>query len=176
MRSLAFTLIVLMTSAAAATTVYRWVDASGVVHFSDQPHENAEKLTVQEPQTYSAHAPGLPSAASPAAPGAPARSCSIERPTPEQMLMNTDSVTVNVRTAPPQNGDESEYVLLDGQRVSGVPTRGPTFTLSPVERGQHSVAAQLVDAAGQILCQTAPVTFYVHQPSVQNPQNPTRRH
>ena len=33
----------LACTAAVAATVYKWVDENGVVHFSDQPHENAEK-------------------------------------------------------------------------------------------------------------------------------------
>ena len=53
MRTLAFTLLLLVCSlAVAATTVYRWVDEDGVVHYSDQPHPNAEKLQVHAAQSY----------------------------------------------------------------------------------------------------------------------------
>src|SRR5579883_3116171 len=52
------------------TTVYRWVDAQGVVHYSDQPHPNAQKLEISGAQTFSA-LPLPPSSATAAAPPAP---------------------------------------------------------------------------------------------------------
>ena len=52
MRTLAFTLMSLACSVALATTVYRWVDEQGVVHYSDQPHPNADKIQVHAAQTY----------------------------------------------------------------------------------------------------------------------------
>ena len=53
MRALAFTLMFsVATLALAGATVYRWVDDQGVVHYSDQPHANAEKLHVNAAQTY----------------------------------------------------------------------------------------------------------------------------
>jgi len=55
MRTFLFTLMsVLACTVAVSATVYRWVDENGVVHFSDQPHENAEKVQLKAPQTYSA--------------------------------------------------------------------------------------------------------------------------
>ena len=52
MRKLAFTLMPLLCSLALAATVYKWVDENGVVHYSDQPHANAEKLQVKDAQTF----------------------------------------------------------------------------------------------------------------------------
>src|SRR5215813_14419598 len=82
MRRLAFTLLLLVCSVALAATVYRWVDEDGVVHYSDQPHPNAEKMQVHAAQTYKPSALDTPSAggggggASAAAP-APYRGCAI---------------------------------------------------------------------------------------------------
>ena len=42
----------LACSAVLAATVYKWVDDDGVVHYSDQPHPNAQKLQVHDVQTY----------------------------------------------------------------------------------------------------------------------------
>ena len=39
---------------ATAATVYKWVDENGVTHFSDQPHENAQKVELKAPQTFTA--------------------------------------------------------------------------------------------------------------------------
>ena len=53
MRTLLFTLMSLACTVALAATVYKWVDEDGVVHYSDQPHENAQKVELKAPQTYS---------------------------------------------------------------------------------------------------------------------------
>ena len=38
----------------AGTTLYRWVDDQGRVHYSDQPQPQAEEIEVAEPATFSA--------------------------------------------------------------------------------------------------------------------------
>jgi len=52
MRVIMFTLMSVVSAVALSATVYKWVDESGVTHYSDQPHENAEKVTIAQPQTY----------------------------------------------------------------------------------------------------------------------------
>ena len=54
MRAILFTLMSVACAVAFSATVYRWVDENGVTHYSDQPHENAEKVTISAPQTFSA--------------------------------------------------------------------------------------------------------------------------
>src|ERR1700760_492271 len=107
MRALLFTLL-WMSTAATAATVYKWVDDDGVTHFSDQPHENAQKLELKAPQTYSAgKTASSPARRAPSAPPASKQaqsvytSCSITEPTNDQMFMNTSTVTAGVVAQPP---------------------------------------------------------------------------
>ena len=37
----------LLSGVAMAATVYKWVDAQGVTHYSDQPHPQAQEINVQ---------------------------------------------------------------------------------------------------------------------------------
>ena len=67
-------------------------------------------------------------------------------------------------------------MTYDGQPLNGNSATGGTFTISPLERGTHTLQAAVRDADGAVLCQTPGVTFYVHQPSVLNPANPLRPH
>ena len=158
------------------TTVYKWVDANGVVHYSDQPHPNAQKLEVSGAQTFTA--PPLPSSSySPAPeetqPSGPAyQSCEITQPTDQQMLMNVHQATAVVQTSPSLRAGDEVRLFVDGKQVPGA---GTSFTF-PVIRGQHSVEAVIQDNTGQIVCETSTVTFFVHQPSVQNPHNPVHPH
>ncbi|MGH8136860.1 MAG: DUF4124 domain-containing protein [Steroidobacteraceae bacterium] len=176
-----FTLMsIACTLAVAATaTVYKWVDENGVVHYSDQPHENAQKVELKAPQTYSAPkmatpppstGPGKP----PSRPAPVYRSCAISEPVNDQMFMNTSTVTAGVSLEPAARPGDQLVVTLDGQRVPGVPADGGQFTISPVDRGTHSLQAVVQDAQGQAICQSPSVTFHVHQPSILAP-NPAVR-
>ncbi|MBV8878044.1 MAG: DUF4124 domain-containing protein [Gammaproteobacteria bacterium] len=177
MRALAFTLMfVLCSLALAGATVYRWVDENGVVHFSDQPHANAEKLHVNAAQTYKSSGPDNATAAGgggaqSSAPPAPYRGCAIVQPQDDQAFANIDSLTVVVQTDPQLHSGDKVYVSVDGQGLNGGNPTGPQFVLSPVDRGTHTAQAQVKDSGGAVQCQTPPVTFHVQQNSVLNPNN-----
>jgi Domain of unknown function (DUF4124) len=184
MRHTRFTLIclgLLSVSALAdnggATTVYRWVDAQGVVHYSDQPHPNAQKLEIRGAQTFSAlplsgASSGDDSSQTQSSSAAAYDSCSIAQPADQQMLMNVYQATAVVQTSPALRSGDEVRLFLDGKQMQG---SGPSYTF-PVDRGQHSVQAVIQDSTGQIVCETSSVTFFVHQPSVQNPHNPVHPH
>ena len=158
------------------TTVYKWVDAQGIVHYSDQPHPNAQKLEIRGAQTFSAMP--LPQNASPSQPvetqssDSGYDSCAIAEPADQQMLMNVYQTTAVVETSPQLRPGDQVRLFVDGKQIQG---SGSSFTF-PVERGQHSVQAMVEDSTGQIVCETNTVTFFVHQPSVQNPHNPVHPH
>lgn len=179
MRALLFTLM-WVCSVAAAATVYKWVDESGVVHYSDQPHANAEKVPLKAPQTYTApKTPAIPPQPVRNAPQKPAQiyqSCVISEPTPDQMFMNTDTVTAGVTAQPPVRPGDTAVVTLDGQRVPGVPATGGQFTISPIDRGTHSIQVTIQDLNGATICSSPSVTFHVHQPSLQSPTRPVKPH
>ena len=181
MRRLAFTLMFLACSLAVATTVYKRVDDDGVVHYSDQPHPNAQKLQVKDVQTYKASAFER---GSPAAPAAPAtrqqptgyQGCAIVQPADAQDFANLDSLNVVVQTDPPLRGGDQVYVTMDGQPLNNGAATGTQFTVSPIDRGQHTLTAMVRGSDGTTLCQTPGITFNIHQPSLLNPVNPVRPH
>jgi len=179
MRGTLFTLMCVMCSIASATTVYKWVDADGIVHYSDQPHENASKVDLQGAQTYSPPAPAAPdnttrAQTNPGSDAGTAPQCSLVQPTPEQAFLNAFSVTVIVKMTPAEPRGSTVALTLDGKPLAGVGGPGTEFTITPIDRGQHSVQASIRNADGQMLCQTPNVTFYVRQPSLLSPQH--RRH
>lgn len=174
MRRIVFTLMSLACSVALATTVYKWVDENGVVHYSDQPHPNAQKLQVEGVQTYSSRGASVPSPASRASETSAEsnrqyRGCAIAQPLDQQNLANAQSVFIRVATDPmPRPGDRI-YITLDGQVLNGGQSTGMSFNVTPIERGSHSVQAQIRDNGDQVVCQTPTVTFYVQQPNLFSP-------
>jgi hypothetical protein len=169
-------------SVAAAATVYKWVDENGVTHFSDQPHENAQKVELKAPQTFSAPKTSAP-ASRPSPPRGPAekiyQTCGMSEPTNDQVFMNTDTVSAGTSATPAIRPGDTVLVTMDGAPVPGVPSNGGQFTITPVDRGEHTIQMTVKDPSGITLCSSPSIKFSVRQASVQsptNPLNPVRRH
>jgi hypothetical protein len=186
MRKILFTLMLFACTAATAATVYKWVDENGVTHFSDQPHENAQKVELKAPQTFSApktSAPTQSAASRPSPSRGPAekvyQTCGMSEPTNDQVFMNTDTVSAGTSASPGVRPGDSVLVTMDGAPVPGVPSSGGQFTITPVDRGEHTIQMTIKDPSGITLCSSASIRFSVRQPSVQsptNPVNPVKRH
>jgi hypothetical protein len=170
------------TASAAAT--WRWVDADGV-HFSDQPHPGTEKVTLAQPQTYPSGPPPAGSQPGPRAPSVPAAqrgpfrydSCKIVQPANDEVLLDPEMVMLRAQVSPSVRQSDQVTLSLDGLAIQG---QGQLEArIQPAERGTHTAAVTIRDAAGKTLCQSADVTFHVRQASQLaplNPNNPNRKH
>lgn len=166
---------------ALAAPVYRHIDADGNVVYSDEPKTGSrvdlKPITVVDPGS------GATSAASTAPATAPEAAVEYKRftitsPADEQTLPTGQAGNVQVQVAIEpalQNGDRVQ-LRVDGE-VRQSPMRTSVFALSQLERGEHQLQADLVDAQGQVRLSTPPVTLYVQRASVNlpaNPNNPNR--
>jgi len=182
MRRLLFTLLSLAAPLALAATIYKWVDENGVIHYSDQPHPNAQKVQLKEAQTYKPPAidtattatgpivPPLPP------PPPPYSGCMIIEPQADAEFANIDSLNIVVQTDPVLRPGDRVYLTMDGDALNGGAPIAGSFALSPVDRGTHTLQAVVRGADGTVRCQAPAVTFNVHQPSLLNPANPVRAH
>jgi len=170
-----------LSGLSGATTLYRWVDAQGVVHYSDTPHEGAQVMQISGAQTYH----GTSAATTAPAPGATAQSgkksegydsCAITTPAPDSNLYAPDSVTVSVEVSPGLHDGDQLTVQVDGRQLQAGTEGGQSFLIQGPERGDHSVSAQVRSPDGAMLCNAAPVTFSVTKPSVNSPNNPVKPH
>lgn len=162
-------LLLLLTMPVLAATVWKWRDASGVVHFSDQPVPGAEQVNVQSSSTYTP-APAQSSASSQAT-STPAtvtyKNVEIWKPNAEETIANTAGlVGVGVRVEPALAAGHRLALYMDGRLVSGFPQQGTEYEMSEVERGAHTLVLAVVDAQGKQVTTSSPVQFYVRQPSV----------
>lgn len=172
-----------------AATVYRSTDAQGNVIFSDRPFNDSERISL-EPLTVvpslqvapSLSKPLTPSTDSPRArdkenhPGAPFMPYStfeIASPQDEQTLPTgyAGSIEVELQIEPALRKDHRVRLLLDG-RVSQSAMHTEAFMLTNLNRGEHILQAELLDASGQVRHRSAPVTLYVQRASVNLPANP----
>jgi hypothetical protein len=170
-----------LSGLSVATTLYRWVDAQGVVHYSDTPHQGAEVMQISGAQTYhgASAPPATPSVPAPPQPGKKPEgydSCAITAPAPDSSLYAPESVGVSVAVSPALHEGDQLTVQVDGRQLDPTAEGSQSFVIAQPERGDHSVSAQVRSPDGAMLCNAAPVTFSVTKPSVNSPNNPVKPH
>jgi hypothetical protein len=166
------------TGSASATTLYKWVDEQGVVHYSDTPQPGAQQIEVHTAQTY--HAPPTPRAgmavppASAAAQAASSYSCRITDPTAEQSFFAPEVVPIAVSLSPALQPGDQVVVTVDGAML---PTSSTLeFQVTQPERGSHTINATVRNGEGKTVCTAPAVTFSVQRPSLLSPASPARGH
>jgi uncharacterized protein DUF4124 len=170
-----------LTGTASAADVWRWVDSSGVTHYSDQPVPGATKIEVRAGNVAESGPANLGqprSAASDSKADATRyRDFAIFRPEVNQSIINTGGqVNVEIRTDPPVQPLHTLSLYLDGKLVTAPAPNSLSYVLTEVPRGVHSVSAVITDQSGKTLQETPPIGFNVRQESLANPPvGPTLR-
>ena len=161
-------------AAHGSTTLYKWVDADGVTHYSDRPEPGAQKVKIAAAQTYKGGAP--PAAASRPQPSAPAASVSssrLEITNPENgaVLWNTGGrVEVGAALEPELADGHQLWFVVDGKTQQAASGGAASLELP---RGSHTLVASVTDATGKELISSAPISIVVQQTSIgQPPQGP----
>jgi Domain of unknown function (DUF4124) len=165
--------------AAQAAVVYRWVDAEGVVHYSDQPVPGAEKIiTAGRSSLNGSSAASTPANSNPNGqqprPGAAGQArtiaITIVSPQPEQNFFNDEPISV-VLSQPELTPDQSVTWHLNGRELSDQSPRATQFVLPNPGRGTFAIAAIITNQMTGEVQSTPSVTFYVHEPSLLSPQH-----
>lgn len=162
-----------LCSTASAADVWKWVDAKGVTHYSDQPIPGAIKIEVRAGNISEARSSqplsNEPDSGSQDEAGA-YHNFQIVRPTNDQSIINTGGeVAVEIRIAPPLRTTHSLNLYLDGRLVTGFPRNAAIYALTAVPRGTHNLTAVVADASGNTIQEAPPVMFNVRQESIAQP-------
>ncbi len=163
-----------VTCVAGASTLYRWVDANGVIHYSDRPEPGAARIEVPPAQTYKG-TPNSPSTAAsavrtPASAAVSMSYTSLTITTPEDgsVVWNaTDGIRVSASLEPALVNGHQLWVIVDGTRQDA-PISGLSMLVT-LARGAHTIAAMVSDANGRELITSASVSLTVRQNSVAAP-------
>ena len=159
--------------AVQAATVYKWTDADGVVHYSDQPEPGAEKIVTSTGSSHGSRDAGergfgRAPAAKPKAPAAPSFSqFAIVSPANEQTFTN-QPVSVHLALEPGLKPQQAISWSLNGTALSEPPD-ATQFTLEDLPRGTYSIAATVTDQGSGESKSADPVTFYVVRASLLSP-------
>ena len=159
-------LIALNTSAQA--DVYKSVNNEGVVEYSDQPREGAEKIKVKNPQSIT-----LPKAAdvftsensdsgTTSDNEAVYQRVTITQPANDSAFNSGNGlVSVSSETTPALQAGHSIQLVMDGTPYNS--SQSGSFGLSNVDRGTHQLQVNVIDASGSTIISSDITTFTLHR-------------
>jgi hypothetical protein len=167
-----------LSSTAPAGEVWKWVDAKGVTHYSDQPVPGATKVEVRAGNVADARSSTPVSEPAPPPPVAENyRTLAIAQPQNGQSIINTaGQVSVDIQIEPAVQPLHRLSLYLDGKEVVGFPRNTTSYALTEVPRGTHNVNAVITDQSGKTILESSPVEFTVRRESIaQPPVGPSQR-
>lgn len=168
----------LITLSAGAAEVFRWVDDSGQVHYSDRPMEGAERVHIEDAQAFKV--PAAERRAKVEDSDGPAAAFNYETleiasPRQEEVLWNIEGqLEVSMQLRPQLQTGHRVELYLDDRRVEGMRRGSLQASLTDVSRGVHTLRAEVRDQTGTVMIRSDVRTFAVQQTSIANPVNPVQ--
>lgn len=184
MRQVASILLCCVTVCAGAADIWRWRDANGVVHYSDNYRPGAERVTLNVtppsgdaplPEASAAGSDVSPAESTPTAPPVRYSSCVIQAPAHDEVFFGVQPVDVSVGIEPGLQEGHQVRVLYDGTPLANWPAQATRFSIAEVFRGSHTLAVRVLDGNGRTVCAGSAITFHLRQPSVLSPQRQPAR-
>ena len=170
-------LAALAAFAGQAAVVYKWTDADGVVHFSDQPVPGAQKIyTSSSTGTAATPASRAPAAADSRAPdgqkqpaGLGYTQFAVTSPSPDQTFFGDELISVNLALNPELKQNHVITWHLNGRQLEDQGPNATAFNLPRLDRGTYALAATVTDQQSGESQSTDSVSFFVRQPSALSP-------
>lgn len=155
--------------------IYRYTDAQGQVHYTNHPPPSSQATELEL----------APAPTTSFETQSPRQSSSAPTPEAQQntgyslihisgvengaaLRLNNGNLEVEVSTEPRLHPAHSIQLLLDGAPVS-TPSAGGRFSLSNLDRGSHTLQAEVLDAQGRSLQRGATVGFSLQRTSLNSP-------
>jgi hypothetical protein len=160
-----------------AAVIYRWVDAEGVVHYSDQASPGAEKIVTSTSSAGTVAGPRTSSSPQPqqaAQKGLTYSEFTITAPLPDQSYFAEDVIAVHLTLTPSLRPNQAITWQLNGKQLDSPPD-AVSFALPRLDRGTYVLTASITDGQTGEAQSSTGVTFFVRQPSSLAPQSPLRK-
>ena len=156
----------------AQDRVYKRVNPDGSVEYSDQPTQGAEVMKVPKGSTFTM--PATPSStAAPADSTAEEASASydsleITQPMNDKTIRsNEGKLTALARVTPELDSNHRFRWNMDGDIVPDV--NSPELRLNNINRGSHTLQAEIVDADGKVIISSETITFHLMRYRIPTP-------
>jgi hypothetical protein len=161
-------ILLLLLALPAGAQIYKYTDADGNTAYSNQPPDGVPAQAVELPPLNSIEQrpPAGSGTPTPAANSDEPRNAYeilelTDIPTEEALRANNGTFTVGVRAQPRLQSPHRFRLLLDGQTY-GQPTNVPRLQLVNIDRGEHSLAVQVIDGE-RLVQQSETVSFTVQR-------------
>jgi hypothetical protein len=166
-------LLLLLFALPAVAQIYKYTDANGNTAYSSQPPNGTKAETVELPPLNSVETVAPAPAPVPQNPAPTSQNAAAyqtlqltDLPTDEALRANNGTFTVGVLIQPRLQPGHSLRLLLDGVPY-GPPTNVPRLQLTELDRGEHSLAVQVL-LNEQPIQQSQTVTVTVQRVHVGN--------
>jgi len=151
-------IFLLLTPNLALAAVYTWTDKKGVIHLEDKPRP--QSTIIQEKQTNISHKKTFPQELS----NNPAQSPQISIISPqnnETIHANDRKLSVNVNFPKV----ESPKIVLFLDNIKNTESNNGNFELTEIDRGEHSLKAQLY-SKDKLIAESPQVIFFLWQKQI----------
>ena len=163
-------LLILLLSTHVGAAVYKWVDEQGTVHYSDTPVEGAQQIELKDNTHNTVVLPKPIDRAISGETEAVQYQLTITTPEPEATVRNNNGdFTVSAMMLPEAPKGSRFQLLLDGKTV-GSPQGNPVFQLRGIDRGEHQISVQAINAQGLTLAETEPRVIFLHRATYKPPR------
>ncbi|PJI46644.1 MAG: DUF4124 domain-containing protein [Pseudomonas sp.] len=172
---LILTALLLAAALPASAQIYKYTDANGKTVFTNQPptHVDAKPVELPPTNTVGPQAP-VTSPADSGSENQATRAYAIlalsNLPDDEALRENNGTFSVNVVVQPALAPEHQLQLVLDGQPY-GAPTSSTSIGLQNIDRGDHTLAVQVLQGSRVIQAST-PVGFTLQRISTHSPQRP----
>lgn len=168
MRAPLILLLLILLPSQGYAGMYKWTNDEGDIIYSDTPPNNdAEEVILPELNT----TPALKVEARPEPTQTPDESAEatsytefqLVNPEPDAIIRdNTGNVSVSLSLQPEldSNAGHSINILIDGE-ASISNSQQTTVTLTNIDRGTHTVSAEIIDSTGKVIISSNSVSFTV---------------
>lgn len=160
-------LLLLSLTAFAYAEVYKYIDADGQTHYSDQPSSRQQEQNLVLPALNS-----MPPQRKQGGfieiihnnEGVEYQQFQMIQPANEATIRGSGNIGVMLSISPELLPKHRVEVLLNGQAVAP-PSKSLSAQLSNVYRGSHVITANVLNSKGKVI-KTVQHTVYVHRPMV----------
>lgn len=161
-------LLMMASQVMAQSKVYVSTDKNGNTVYSDIPLNGAKAVVVGNSITIQSP-PKSSTVTIPRQSESPSYQVIISQPKDNATVRNNNgSVDVKFRVIPPLKANHHISLLLDGNKYTGNTTVNNLtgFSLQNIDRGTHTIKAELKNDKGKVIASSLPITFYMHRASI----------
>jgi hypothetical protein len=144
--------------------IYKWIDSNQSTHYSDKPHSGAKIVKLPPIQLYSPSGAAAQDKNNNSHLNPAYTLLEIIQPVDGETIRSNDGDLPVLLQLQPMIAKGHKIELIFDGKVVGNPQKQLVFNLSAIERGTHTLSAQLVNNTKEIVIKSKTIVIYVHRP------------